>query len=251
MREREFMYSRRHIINVTLAAGFGAGLGSMGAALAAQDSTPAATTGTQPNGVLIEGLTDLPTAPKGEIAMVASSVVGNYGFMLLHNATDEEVILAQGACNALDESGNVLASDDMVNAAPYTLTPGGYGVYQAIFVSESGETVEVDTTATLEVTIPTKPLREATGAVTNMTCESLELDDDGRATIVMKNESDVAVGITPFIVVFFNDKNEIVGGYNDILFGPVSNGGTGTFENSKPNGEATRRFVTAAAGFES
>ena len=129
------MHSRRHIINITLAGGLAAGIGRLGSAVAAEDSTPAPATGTQPNGVLIEGFKDLPTAPKGEIAMVASGVVDANAFMLLHNATDDEVILRQGSCKALDANGNVITTNDKVNSAPYTLTPGGYGLYQAIFVS--------------------------------------------------------------------------------------------------------------------
>ena len=245
------MHNRRHIVKISLASGFLAATGIRPALAQDAESTPEAGINTS-NGILLNNIESLATAPDGEVAAVSWWAGGSDAYILLHNATGDELILRQGEVHALDADGNVLGSAEKANAAPYTLPSGGYGVYNASFAEDGTATDlgEPGSVAELELTIPTEDISEATGEVHNVRADSVELVD-GNIVLTTTNTSEITVDYTNMGVLFFDDSSEVVGGVFELLIGAVSPDNTGTYSTFDEflHGEATDKYLFAASGF--
>lgn len=218
-----------------------AGVGSM----SAQESTPAGAAEAK-SGVLTNVADKLPKAPDGEIAVVAWGGDKDTGaaFVLIHNATADELIVRQGGAKALDPDGKVTSEIEKVtNTAPYSYAPGAWGVQEIEFEGGFGEA------ASIEVEISTSPLSEATGDLTNIPVTSVEMANERQISVTVRNDSDKELIFVPIVGVFFDDDMQIVGGTSNMIT-PLAAGSEGSIDIDIAFGfgEMTENYLFGAFG---
>lgn len=245
------MPTRRQVFKFSLIGGIAASTPQFAPIFAQNDESTPAPSETTTNGVLTNVLDQLPRADDGEFAPVlwGSGTLKDYEstdfFVLLHNNTQDDLILRQGWGRLLDAEGNVIQEMDKVSAAvPYSYSPDSYGFQRMSFD-------EVPTgVAAIELQMDMAPRSDATGAVENVTVTAVEPTNDlGSVDVHVRNDSDVPMNYANIQGIFFDEGMQIVGGGGN----PVMSLGPG--EESVLDlgftliwGEPTERFLFAAMG---
>lgn len=245
------MPTRRQVFKFSLIGGIAASTPQSAPIFAQNDESTPATSETTTNGVLTNVMDQLPRADDGEFAAVlwGSGKLKDFElsdfFVLLHNNTEEDLIMRQGWGRLLDAEGNVIVEMDKVSASvPYSYLPDSYGFQRMSFD-------EVPTgVAAIELEMETAPRSEATGDVENVTVTAVEPTDDlGSVDVHARNDSDLPMNFANIQGIFFDEDMQIVGGGGN----PVMSLGPGdesvlSLGSTLIWGESTDRYLFAAMG---